>query len=352
MPVAALDTLDHAVARGTPDCAYLLFGDNDFLKEEKLREIVPALTDPATREFNVDFVRGADTDAGTLSQALDALPLLARRRVVVLRDVAALRKDVRTVLDRYLANPAPDTVLVMVAPAGWKVDASLAGKATTVEAGALSERQTLAWITRRATELGTSIDADATASLLAATGPDLALIAGELRKLRDFAGEASITTAHVGAVIGEVSGKTATDLIDLACARDGRAAAALVPAVLRQPKASAVGIVLSLTAHLLGIGQVLQERARRTAPRQVASTIYAMMGEARSAPVGRPWSEAVATMTRAADHWEFGSVDRALRQLADADSALKNTSVSSEDQVLATVLLTACARPRTGGRAA
>jgi DNA polymerase-3 subunit delta len=348
MPLAALDALDNAVTRGTPDPAYLLFGDNDFLKEERLRALVPALTDPATRDFNVDFLRGPDADAGTLSQALDALPMLAARRVVVVRDVSALRKDARAVLDRYLDNPSPGTVLVMVAPAGWKVEAGLTGKATLIELGALSERDTLTWIATRARQAGASIEPDAAARLYGAVGSDLAMLDGELRKLQDFANGATITAAHVAEVTGAVAGKSAADLIDLVCARDGRGAAALVPLVLRQPKASAVGLVLSIAAHLLGIAVVLQERGRRASPRQVANAVYSLMGSARSAPVGRPWSEAVGTMTRTADRWDFASIDRALGLLADADRAFKNTSVSTEEQLLATALLTMCARTQTG----
>lgn len=352
MSLAAIDALDHAVSRGTPDHAYLLFGDNDFLKEERLRGLVPALTEQGTREFNVDFLRGADADAGVLAQALDALPVLATRRVVVVRDVSALRRDARAVLDRYLANPSSQTVLIMVAPAGWKAEAVLTGKATAVEFGALNERDSLDWISARARQAGAVIEPDAAARLFAATGSDLALIDGELRKLQDFAAGATITSAHVDAITGMTAGATVAELVDLACARDGRAASALVSIVLRQPKASAVGVVLSLTAHLLGIATVLQERERRTSPRQVANAIYGMMGAARSAPVGRPWSEAVGTMTRTADQWDFESIDRALGLLADADSALKNTGISTDEQVLATLLLAMCAPRRRAGRAA
>jgi hypothetical protein len=72
-----------------------------------------------------------------------------------------------------------------------------------------------------------------------------------------------------------------------------------------------------------------------------------MMGEARSAPVGRPWSEAVGAMTRHADRWDCPDVDRALMLLAGADSALKETGVSSDEQVLSTLVLAMCASRRT-----
>ncbi|HZS12867.1 MAG TPA: DNA polymerase III subunit delta [Nitrospirales bacterium] len=348
MSLVALDALNNAVAHGAPDRAYLLFGDNDFLKEERIRAIVPALTDAATRDFNVDFLRGAEADAGTLSQVLDALPLLAARRVVVVRDFPSLRKDARAVLERYLDNPSSGTVLVMVAPAGWKAEAALISRTTAVELNALSERDTLAWIADRVGQAGARIEPAAAARLYRAVGSDLALLDGELRKLQDFANGTTITPAHVEAITGITGAKSAADVIDLVCARDGRGAAGLIPVVLRQPKTSAVSLVLSLAAHLLGIAVVLQERDRRASPRHIANTVYTMMGSARSAPIGRPWSEAVGTMTRTADRWDFVSLDRALGLLADADSALKNTSVSTEEPLLVTLLLTMCARTQSG----
>ena len=47
-----------------------------------------------------------------------------QRSVVVLRDVDKMKKSVRTLLDRYLARPAHDTVLVLVAPSGAKSEAT------------------------------------------------------------------------------------------------------------------------------------------------------------------------------------------------------------------------------------
>lgn len=347
MPLAAIDALDGAVARGTPDPVYLFHGDNDFLKEEKLRDVVERLSDPSTRDFNLDTFRGAETDAGQLSQALDALPMIAARRVVVIREFSALKKDARSALDRYLANPSRETVVLLVAPSGWKAEPAVLTRATGVAFGALDDSAALKWIASRASVTGATISPDAARLLLSATGPDLNLLDGELQKLRDFVTTGEITATDVSAVIGVSTGKTAADLIDAVCARDGAGAAALVPAVMRQPKSSAVGIVMALTTHLLGIGHVLIDRASRVPPRQQASNLYAMMGEARSAPVGRPWSDAVGAMTRHADRWDCPAVDRALTLLGDTDSTLKETGVSSDEQVLATLVVAMCAARRT-----
>lgn len=342
MSLVAIDALDRAVARGTPDPAYLFHGDNEFLKDEKLREMVEWLSDPSTRDFNLDVIHGADAGAGYLSQSLDAVPMMAVRRVVVVRGFPSLKKDARAALDHYLANPSRDTVLFLVAPAGWKTDAAIVARTTAVAFNALTDNAVLEWIAARAAAAGVTIAPDAATLLFAATGPDLSLLDGELQKLRDFTTTNAITAWDVGAVVGMSVGKTAADLVDLVCARDGAEAAALVPVVLRQPKSSAVGIVMTLTTHLLGIGHVLVDRANRVGAREQLSNLYAMMGDARSAPVGRPWSEAVGTMSRCADRWDCRAVDRALELLGDTDRALKDTGASSDDQVLATLVLAMC----------
>lgn len=347
-----MESLQSALESGAPDRVYLFFGDNDFLKEQGVEELVEALIDPGTRDFNLDIVRGSDANPGGLSTALDALPMLAARRVVVVRDFPSLKKASRAVLDNYLENPSSQTVVVIVAPAGWKTEAAIVKRSSAVEFQALAGKDVLRWIDARAKTLGSSIEPDAAKVLAAATGSDLASLDGELRKLRDYSQEGAITAAAVRAIVGVSEGHTVTDLIDLVCAREGQTASALVTSVLSQPKASAVGLVMSLTTHILGIGQVLVDRGNRVSQRQQASNLYAMMGEARSAPVARPWGEAVAAMTRHADRWDFASVNRALTLLADADSALKDSGLSSDDGVVGTLVLMLGTRPIAGARAA
>ena len=352
MPKVTPESLDAALKRGTPDRVYLLFGDNEFLKEEKVREAIALLVEAGTRDFNLDMLRGSEVDAGRLSAVLDALPVMATRRLVVIREVTALKKEPKAILDRYLSNPAPDTVLILVAPPSSKPDTTILSRSSSVNFSALSESEALTWTIARATEMGCSIEPDAARLLIDAMGPDPAAINGELGKLRDFSPDGPIAADAVRAIVGVSEGRTASDLIDIVCARDGRAASALVPVVLSQPKVSAVGLVMSLTTHLLGIGQVLIDRGNRVSHRQQITNLYAMMGEARSAAVGRPWGEAVGAMTKHADQWDGHAVDRALSLLAGADSALKETGLSRDDQILGTLTLTMCARRERSTRAA
>src|SRR5262245_22529598 len=125
MSAASHRALRRAIQERAFDRAYFLFGDDEFLKDDAVRQLVTAAVDPATRDFNLDVRRGGEIDAETLQSLLDTPPMMAERRVIVLRDVGALKRAERQALERYLAKPAPDTVLILVAPVGAKPDKPL-----------------------------------------------------------------------------------------------------------------------------------------------------------------------------------------------------------------------------------
>ena len=57
MPAVAMRVLKTALETGVFDGVYLFHGDDDFLKEEKVRALIERATDRATRDFNVDVRR-------------------------------------------------------------------------------------------------------------------------------------------------------------------------------------------------------------------------------------------------------------------------------------------------------
>lgn len=331
--------LKAALERGIFDRAYLFHGDDDYLKEEKVRALIARATDPGMRDFNLEIRRGGETDSATLSLALDALPMMAERRVVVIRDVSALKKDARLVLGKYLKSPATDTVLLLVTNAGAKVDAELIEHTTAIEFRSLTEDELLKWIAHKASELATTITASAAILLAGATGNDLALLAGEIDKLRSFAHGAEIDEAAVSAIVGAVRGETLADLLDRVATRDTAGAIALLDLVLLQPKATGVSIVMALTTQTLAIGWALAARDRGLAQHRLESELFGLLKENPSALVGRPWGDAVKAWVRAMRFWDHLTIDRALKALLAADASLKDTRVSSDEQVLASLIL-------------
>src|SRR6185295_12390644 len=119
---SSLKTLRDTLKRRSFDGAYYIVGEDDYQKDDAVRQLVDAALDPASRDFNLDVRRGAELDAETLGILLSTPPMMAERRVVVIRDAGTLKKDARRALDEYLKQPTDDTLLILTCPAGSKTD--------------------------------------------------------------------------------------------------------------------------------------------------------------------------------------------------------------------------------------
>lgn len=323
------------------DPVYVLFGDDEFRKDGAVRDLVEAAVDPSTRDFNLELRRGTELSAETLDALLGTPPMLAERRVVVIREVDKLKKDARAMLGRYLARPAPDLLLVLVAPAGVKLDKELSQRGVAVEFEPLTGDRLPRWVSYHAEHvLGRAITPEAVALLIEAAGPDLTQLALELEKLASYTSEA-IDERAVGEVVGVRRGESLGDLLDALAAKDVATAVALLPGVLQQPKTTAVSIVMNLTTQTLALAYGVAARERGTPPRALYNEYMTLLRESGAFP-GRPWGEAVNAWTKYTDIWSAAELDDALEALLQTDAALKETRLSSPEQLLTTLVLRLC----------
>jgi DNA polymerase-3 subunit delta len=192
--------------------------------------------------------------------------------------------------------------------------------------------------------LGVKISEAAIELLQAAVGSDLHQLSGELEKLASYIeghGE-EISEEAVAAVVGVRRGETQADLLDAVADRNAPRALGLIAHVLNQPKTTAVSIVMALSTQMLAISWG-RARLDEGLPRARLAQAYFDLLKETGAFTGRSWGSATAIWARAADRWSRESLDRALDSLLEADVALKESRVSSEEQLLATVVLSLCA---------
>ena len=345
MSASSLKTLRDALKRRSFDGAYYISGEDDYQKDDAVRQLVESALDPALRDFNLDLKRAAELDSETLGVLLSTPPMMAERRVIVLRDVSGLKKDARKTLDQYLKTPAPDLLLIMTNPAGAKTDATLAASATTLEFDLLTGDRIPKWIAHHATsELGIGISGPAIELLQAAVGSDLQQLAGELDKLASYVqgrGE-EIGEDAVAAIVGVKRGETQADLLDAIADRNVSRSLELIPHVLAQPKTTAVSVVMALSTQMLAISWGRARLDEGLSRARLAQEYFDLLKET-GAFTGRSWGSATAVWARAAERWSREVLDRALDSLLEADVALKESRVSSEEQLLATVVLSLCA---------
>ena len=318
--------------------AYYLHGEDEYLKEDALRHLIDAAVDPSTRDFNLDQRRGSDLDGESLASLTSMPPMMAERRVVVVRDVGSLKKDARAALDSYLEKPAPDVLVILTSPADGKPDKALLSSSVAVDCTSLTGAQVPKWIASRVEKaLKTSITPGAIDLLIDSVGPDLGQLATELDKLVAYSAGKPIDEPAVSAIVGVNREETPGMLLDAIAERDATKALSLLPGVLRQPKTSGVQVVMGLTTQMLALAIGKARNARSS------NDFFNILRAGSSNYTMRAWGEATSAWARVQSKWTAAQLDHALGVLLTADVALKQSRVSSEDQILATAILQICA---------
>ena len=336
--------------------AYCIYGEDDFLKERAVKELVGAAVEEGTRDFNLDSRQGGELDAETLGTLLSTPPMMAERRVVVVRDAASLRKEAKAWLDGYLERLSrregvADVVLVLVYASGekGKPDKALLARTLATDFAPLSWERLPRWIAHHAsTELGVPVT-DAAAELLQqAVGNDLAALAAELDKLASYTRGQEIDESAVAEVVGVRRGETLADFLDMVARRDAAGALALVPHILTQPKVNGVTVVMALTTQTLALAWGEAALARGLSAGRLQGEYFNFLKSGGGPYTGRPWGDAARAWAATAALWDVPSLDAALDALLAADVALKDTRVSSDEQALATLVLALCAGASRG----
>jgi len=344
MSNAALKTLRDVLKRQAFNGAYYICGDDDFQKEDAMKQLIAAALDPTVRDFNLDVYRGQDIDPKTLDALLSSMPMMAERRVVVIRDAGAMRKDTRKIVEQHIEKPSVDMLLLLVEATGGKTDKDLACLATVLDFDLLTADRIPRWIAHHVTtELKTGISAGAIDLLQSAVGNDLYQLVAELEKLASFANGREITEDVVSDVVGVRRGETMADLLDAIGRRDVKRALALLDHVLAQPKTSAVLIVMALATQTVALAWGRAKLDEGLAPSRLQNEYFNLLKQSGSAYTGRPWGAAAVAWTSAAGSWEKESLQNALDVLLTADLTLKESRLSSEEQVLTTLILAMCA---------
>ena len=270
--------------------------------------------------------------------------MMTDRRVLVIRDAGALKKDTRKTLEQYLGAPSADVLLILVEATAGKTDKELTRLTTVLEFDMMSADRIPRWIAHYVTTtLKGTISMGAIDLLQAAVGNDLHQLVTELEKLASYTNGREITEDAVSEIVGVRRGETMADLLDVIARRDVKRALTLVDHVLAQPKASAVQIVMALATQTMALAWGRARLDEGLAPGRLQNEYWELLKQSGSVYTGRPWGNAVAAWASAAGSWETESTQRVLDALLIADLTLKESRVSSEEQVLTTLILAMCA---------
>jgi DNA polymerase-3 subunit delta len=341
MPAQSLDALFRSLSKGDLAPVYYFYGQEDVLKDEAVRTIVDKVLDPGLRDFNFDQRSAAQLDAEEVHALCNTLPMLADRRVVVLREIEGWKRKTkgRSEFLRYLERPCAETLVIMVQGSAEEAeDKELAAGAYTVRFDPLPPERARKWLLYHASKLGLALEPEAAEHLMRSVGSDLGALSSELSKLASLPSEEPLTAKRIGELVGVRHGETLWDWCEAVLDGQTGRAATLLPSVLAQAGVSGVKLVTTLGTALVGTGIARAHYDRGLRDRALASAVLKTLLSVR--PFGLlSYREEASRWSRWAPTWPNRRIREALRAARDTDQALKNTTISDERGLMTDLVL-------------
>ena len=315
---------------------YLIHGDEPFIARQALHWLRTRVLAGAIEDFNLDRFDGKDRpDPERIAQAARTLPMMADRRLVLVRNaegLAGLGAKLLKPLLSYIEQPDSSACLLLVAFTKIKKTTALykrvAKHGVVFEASTPRERELPAWVRQRFELRRRAIQSDAAALLCEAVGRDLAGLDAAVERLCLFVPEGTVERSHVEQTVSHTRTRTVWELVDAIADRDVSQALARAHLLIGQGEAP-------LKLLSLVVRQFRQLLIGRSAVQQGAST------EAAAAAAGIP-SFRARTFARQLDRYNLRELHAALDRLAQTDRALKGSKLPST-LIFESALLDLCA---------
>lgn len=327
--------IESRVAAGKIDPIYLIGGDEPLLISRALAAILDATVPASLRGFNHDVLDGKAGPTAVLNAAR-TLPMMGKRRLVVVRDADAMGAGLAELIP-YFEAPAPETVLVLLLA---KIDGRMKAVAMAKKKGWLHElsapRQVAPFIREEAQRRGAKLTEDGIRRLADVVGNDLGRLASAIDQLALYVGDGrAIDGDAVDELIAETRERTIFELTNAVGDADRGRALRAVDRLFDQ-RESSIGVTMMLARQFRQLA-VAKEAVEAGQGRDVA----------RIAGVPPFAADALVAQSRRYTH---AALAKAIGLLAQADRDLKGPvkGALGERIVLERLVeqLVACATPR------
>ena len=165
---------------------YYLMGDEDYFIDKLSDAIVEAVLTEDEKDFNLDILYGAEAEMDKVIELAHAYPMMAEKRVVLVRDAQAMRSIEG--LETYLAHLTPTTVLIFCHKHG-KLDTRKAAAKAIQQVGVIYEskrlydNQVASFISQYLHKHNVDVEPQAIQMLASHVGSDLSRLTTEMDKL-------------------------------------------------------------------------------------------------------------------------------------------------------------------------
>ncbi len=191
---------------------YLLYGEEQYLKELYCRKLMEAAVGDAFPEFNLHQFDGNKLDMEQVAAAVESMPFVAEQRCVTIVPFpyGSLNSKEKEIFDSLVESPVPSTVLILMVndpeflpkknAKAKKLVAQIDHVGVVMELSKRSEADMVKFLQKRAKANGCIISKELCQYLMERCEDDMLTLSNELEKVTAYAGGGDITKEHIDAV--------------------------------------------------------------------------------------------------------------------------------------------------------
>jgi DNA polymerase-3 subunit delta len=304
---------------------YFLFGNDEFAITRKLKEFESDFADPTSADMNTARLDGRALDENDLNNALNALPFLAKRRLVLLANPSSKYNNpaARKKFLAFIANTPETTRLVMYeslepkeVEKHWLIKwAEKDSKRIQTKAFMLPRLKDMTgWIVNETKNQGGKIEPRAAEMLKDMVGVDTRQAGMEIGKLLAYANWARPVTAQdVEAVCIVTSQQSVFDFVDALANGNGKLAQHLLHRLLEsEEEFSLWGMVIRQFRLLIQTREILDARGTQNDVAR-ALGVHPFVAE---------------KTTQQAARFSIESLEYIYRKLLDIDEGVKTSQIT------------------------
>ncbi|MGQ9731707.1 MAG: DNA polymerase III subunit delta [Candidatus Zipacnadales bacterium] len=234
----------------------LLYGDSPFLIEREARALIEARLTAEERAYDLVVLDMDDQPVQEVLAELTAGSLIAGKRVLLVRNIQALKTQDQTFLATALTDLPAETAVVLTyiwtrrpAKGGLPVNDAL-GKVVKAHGQHAQfvtprERDLVQWVIGEAKRLGKRLDPQAAGLLVEMAGRDHGALASEIEKLSLYVGNGkTISIPDVQAVAVRSAESTSFELVDAIAEGNTARALTILPTLVPAHNATSAAIPL------------------------------------------------------------------------------------------------------------
>ena len=238
------EELHSAVKSNTVGNVYIFFGEETYLMQQAIRELQEHLVPAGFEEFNYHRLAGKGLTVQEITEAAEAMPMMAEHTLVTVTDMDIFKLDEaqRGALVALLEDfPEYCTLVFLYRQIPYtrdgrlkKLTAAVAQYVQTVEFTQQGQQKLYRWVRKRFAAAGKDIDDGVTDHLLFTCGSLMEGLVPEIAKIAAYAKGAKITRADIDAVADPVLDARIFDMTNAVTAKDYDRAAEVLAELLRQ----------------------------------------------------------------------------------------------------------------------